>query len=346
MKNIIHKFTQKSFLLITTTFLTLFSCGTPSVTEEVIESRYINPVFEHNFADPTIIRDDDGRFWAFATEGRYASSIDLVNWEYEGNVFITTGSPLWGSSGAHIWAPDIVKIGDTYMYYYSLSRWGDPNPGIGYNYTDDLSSHEWHKGEKLFTSDEIGVPNSIDPAVYVEDGRVYMFWGSFHGIYVIELTSDGKEVLGGIETGRQNKIRLTNHWYEGVYIEKINDYYYMFVSSGSCCESLGSTYHVKVYRSENLLGPYVDPLGVDALDGGGLLLLQSSDFFKGPGHNAVISDDFGQYWIIYHSYSKDSPIHRQLLIDQLYFDEDGWPFVINNMPSHSLEYGPKVIVEV
>lgn len=314
-------------------------------SESIIETRYLNPVFKNEFADPSVFRDEEGVYWAFATEGGYATSIDLINWTYEGNIFMTTGSPLWGSNGAHIWAPDVVKIGDTYLYYYSLSAWGDPNPGIGYNYTTDLNAHNWTAGEKLFDSNEIGVPNSIDPQVIVDDGHVYMLWGSFRGIYAMELTTDGREIFGGLAYGVANKIQLTNNWYEGVYVQKINEYYYMFVSSGSCCAGLGSSYHVKAYRSKNLLGPYVDNNGINALDGGGKVILTSSSYFVGPGHNGIAIDDFDQYWIVYHSYSLDSPNKRQLLIDQLLFDKQGWPFVLGDKPSHSLEYVPKILLK-
>ena len=52
---------------------------------------------------------------------------------------------------------------------------------------------------KLFTSLEIGVNNSIDAMVYQEDGRVYMLWGSFRGNYIVELTEDGLGLKGGLE---------------------------------------------------------------------------------------------------------------------------------------------------
>lgn len=48
--------------------------------------------------------------------------------------------------------------------------------------------------EPLFTSEEIGVQNSIDPYFYVDEGTPYLFWESFHGIYGVELAADGLSV--------------------------------------------------------------------------------------------------------------------------------------------------------
>ena len=77
--------------------LILVSCSSKnsfnvSSNEEktLVTMSYINPVLTtKSFPDPSILRDDDGRYWAFATEGDYAVSEDLVNWEYMGNILMT-----------------------------------------------------------------------------------------------------------------------------------------------------------------------------------------------------------------------------------------------------------------
>jgi GH43 family beta-xylosidase len=48
----------------------------------------------------------------------------------------------------------------------------------------------------------------------------------------------------------------------------------------------------------------------------------------GPGHNSILIDDAGDYWIYYHAYSeKDNHITRHLFMDKLAWDEDGFPYV-------------------
>jgi hypothetical protein len=32
------------------------------------------------------------------------------------------------------------------------------------------------------------------------------------------------------------------------------------------------------------------------------------------------------------------------MIDQIYFDDEGWPLIINNIPSQDEQFGPKIIV--
>lgn len=83
-----------------------------------------------------------------------------------------------------------------------------------------------------------------------------MFWGSFRGIYGVELTEDGLAVKPGAE-----KKQIAGTAYEGTYIHKKKGYYYMFASTGTCCEGLKSTYQTVVGRSKSLWGPYQDKQG-------------------------------------------------------------------------------------
>ena len=85
----------------------------------------------------------------------------------------------------------------------------------------------------MFRSNEIGVQNSIDPFYIEDNGRKYLFWGSFRGIYGVELKEDGLAVKLGAE-----KKQIAGTAYEGTYIHKRNGYYYMFASTGTCCEGL------------------------------------------------------------------------------------------------------------
>ena len=64
----------------------------------------------------------------------------------------------------------------------------------------------------MFRSNEINVQNSIDP-FYIEDaGKKFLFWGSFRGIYGIELSEDGLSVNKGEASAGAGTA------YEGTYI--------------------------------------------------------------------------------------------------------------------------------
>lgn len=92
--------------------------------------------------------------------------------------------------------------------------------------------------------------NSIDPCFVEDNEKKYLFWGSFRGIYAIELSDDGLSLKPGAE-----KIQVAGTAYEGTYIHKRNGYYYLFASVGTCCEGLNSTYTTVVGRSKNLFIP-------------------------------------------------------------------------------------------
>lgn len=331
---------------------TVYDSVSVVVTKEVIEQPdpvyYSNPVVNFRVSpDPSIIKHE-GVFYAFVTgvNSKIMTSTDLINWENT-NVAVILSRPTWATKNAGVWAPDIVKIGDEFIMYYAASVWDDPNPGIGYA-TAPHPLGPWTDHGKMFLSLEIGVHNSIDPAVFqAEDGKVYMIWGSFRGLYGIELEADGKSLKGGIEGARDNKVLLagfetTQQWnettYEAPYVIYRNGYYYLFSSTGLCCEGLNSTYAVRVARSANPLGPYVDSLGRSMLDGNrGHHVLNGTNRMIGPGHNSIVTDDNGDDWILYHVWDNKNldniAPYRMMAIDKLVWDEFGWPSVQNRMPS-------------
>lgn len=81
----------------------------------------------------------------------------------------------------------------------------------------------------------MGVRNSIDPFVWVDGGERTLVWGSFHGIYAIGLAEDGERVVG-------EKIRLADERFEAPYVIRRGGSFYLFLSSGSCCDGANSTY--------------------------------------------------------------------------------------------------------
>jgi len=142
---------------------------------------YRNPVFQPVFADPSVIKADDGFFYAYATEDDWGGgnglhivpvirSKDLVNWNFVSNAF--SQKPTWKSQG-FIWAPDINFVNGKYLLYYSYSLWGDVNPGIGLAISDTPEGPFIDQG-KILLSDEIGVDNSIDPFFIEDQGIKYL----------------------------------------------------------------------------------------------------------------------------------------------------------------------------
>ncbi|WP_274362983.1 family 43 glycosylhydrolase [Paenibacillus thermotolerans] len=315
--------------------------------------KFSNPVFEPVLADPSVIRGNDGYFYAYGTEDDWGDgsgaklvpivrSKDMTAWEYIGDAFAQ--KPEWHGYGS-IWAPDISNHNGLYYLYYSMSSWGDSNPGIGVA-TSEKPEGPFEDRGALFRSADIGVGNSIDPMRFTDDDGVsYLFWGSFRGIFGVRLSEDGLSVVG-------EKFHIAGGSYEAAYMIKRDGYYYFFGSRGTCCEGENSGYNVAVGRSESLRGPYVDKDGVKLLASGGTLALighfpnqQTSKPVAGPGHNAIITDDNGTDWIVYHGvdmanpYLPDGATRRPLMLDPLVW-EDGWPRVKDLTPNMQPQDGP------
>jgi arabinan endo-1,5-alpha-L-arabinosidase len=65
------------------------------------------------------------------------------------------------------------------------------------------------------------------------------------------------------------------------------------------------------------------------------LMLFKSEHWLAPGHNSIVTDKAGQYWMVYHAIDVKRPRQRQedeinsrriLLIDRIEW-RDGWPHV-------------------
>ena len=324
-----------SFLSISSALL--FGIGLTQTVSAKSKEYYSNPVINQSAPDPTVIRSDDGTYYLYATENvrnvPIFKSDDLVNWELVGTAFTNDTRPQMVPDG-NIWAPDIQRIGDRYVLYYSKSRWGGEwECGIGVAVSDSPEGPFTDCGP-LFVSNEIGVQNSIDPIYVAEGDKKYLFWGSFRGIYAIELSNDGLKVKEGAKP-----IQIAGTLTEGTNIFKHDGYYYLVGSAGSCCDGERSTYHVVVARSKDLLGPYVNKEGVPAMENGFTTILSRSKEVIGPGHNAnFVTDDAGQFWMLYHGFDAAEPNEgRKVYLDRVVWGKDGWPTINAGEPSSTAE---------
>ena len=299
--------------------------------------KFDNPVIDKISADPSVIRGNNGIFYLYSTESEnfpnipIYKSIDLVNWYFAGTAFNDSTRPT--SFDGNLWAPDVNYIDGKYVLYYSMSRWGGEwECGIGVAVAD----HPWGPYEdfmKLFDSRQIGVQNSIDP-FYIEDqGEKYLFWGSHHGIYGIQLADNGLSIKKGAE-----KFQIAGAGGEGTYIHMHDGQYFLFQSVGSCCNGLSSTYNIRVGRADHLRGPYYDRLNKPMMESSGTLLMQGNAFVVGPGHNSeIITDDEGVDWMLFHGYQRSYPdMGRVVFLNRISWDS-GWPFIEGYAPSMSSE---------
>jgi arabinan endo-1,5-alpha-L-arabinosidase len=255
-------------------------------------------------------------------------SPDLVNWNGAGRVFaskpswITTTSP---GNPNQLWAPDISFFGGEYHLYYAASTFGSRNSCIGHATSPSLVNPVWtDRGEAVICSTEADDWNAIDPALVLDaGGQPWLAFGSFWGgLKLIPLEADGDR------DGTQMYALATraNQEVEAPYIVRRGGWYYLFESVDRCCQGVNSTYKQMVGRSSVITGPYVDRDGMPLLSGGGTLLVEGDDRWKGPGHNAVIDTGGGGGWNnVYHSYDADAGGIPTLRIAELMWGADGWP---------------------
>jgi len=265
-------------------------------------------------------------------------STDLVHWEQVGRVFDRV-VPRWavrevpGTRG--IWAPDLSYHDGLYYLYYSVSTFGSQRSVIGLAVNKSLDpasdDYQWEdRGKVIESSAETTDHNAIDPALLVDQqGRWWLFWGShWTGLKVVEVDpSTGKprpdaeiQPVAGRPDTRSRAI-------EAPYVVHHDGYYYLFVSWDGCCDGADSTYKVMVGRSTEPTGPYVDAEGKRMLDGGGTLVIESSERWRGPGHNSVLVTDEGT-WMVHHTYDMQNlDAQRILQVRPLEWNEEGWPKV-------------------
>lgn len=300
------------------------------------ETTFSNPIILKSLPDPTLIKAKDGYFYLYATEDTRNVPIwrssNLVDWEFVGTAFTNDTHPKFLDKGM-VWAPDINYIKGRYVLYYSLSKRKEyEKNGIGVAVSKKPEGPFMDRG-KLFTSEEIEVKNSIDEFYFEDGGKKYLFWGSFRGIFGIELTRNG---LGIKKKAKKKQIAGT--FMEATAIEKRNGYYYLFGSAGSCCNGADSKYHITYGRSKSLFGPYLTKDGKFLLENNYETLIMGNGIVAGPGHQSrLIMDDNGQDWIIYHGYLRENPQDGRIIFMDKIDWIDGWPCVKNSEPSSKSE---------
>lgn len=323
-------------------------------------------------ADPDIYRDDEsGYFYMYCTNtncemgdkgmqydrGPIFRSKNLVDWMWVGSVFADDPNALdWHDKNAGVWAPSVIKVGDKYNYYYSLSLWGDENPGIGVA-TSPTPYGPWTHHGKLLNQEMTGVRNGIDPMPFYDGENLYMVWGSFFGIACTLLTDDGTELFYGSEVKNHITYLIADNTfdgkmdidinYEGSYLIRHKGKVYFFGSQGSCLDATNSTYRVRAGVANNFLEPFTTHNGILLSQPPyGEEVISPNEKVAGVGHNTVVQDFAGDFWLFYHGYDVfgEQPNERIVFLDKILWDENDMPYVENRTASiHETKLGPTIV---
>ncbi|MEO7379252.1 MAG: arabinan endo-1,5-alpha-L-arabinosidase [Sphingomicrobium sp.] len=266
-------------------------------------------------------------------------STDLVNWTRSGAVFAAI--PAWakariaGTKG--IWAPDIVKHGNEYRVYYSVSTFGSNVSAIGMATSPTLDpaapNYRWTDQGMVVSSNVRSDYNAIDPNVVTDrSGRMWLSFGSFWtGIKMLELNPATGKPMTADSKLIAIASRATPGAIEAPFIVPRGEYYYLFASFDSCCRGAASTYYTVVGRSKEVTGPYLDAKGRKMLNGAGEVVLHAkldpSKRWAGPGHPAVLMQG-DKAIIVYHAYDVKNAGRPTLRIQSLGWDKNGWPVAL------------------
>ena len=212
-------------------------------------------------------------------------------------------------------------------------------------------------------------PNCIDPCVfYDEDGKLWMSYGSWSGgIWMIELDEqtglrDYDVTYEQVGTGNGITVdpyfgkKIAGGYYvsgEASYIEYIGGYYFLFVTYGGLAaggvagDYNNGGYQMRVFRSENPDGPYVDTKDTDAVfpkyllnfgpnanDNRGVNIFGAYTSWgnqakgnvgeRSQGHNSIIAADDGRTYLVYHTRFQNRGEEHQVRVHQVFQNEDGW----------------------
>ena len=212
-------------------------------------------------------------------------------------------------------------------------------------------------------------PNNIDPCVfYDEEGKLWMTYGSWSGgIWMIELDEETglrDYDVEYVQQGSGNGItvdpyfgkKIAGGYYvsgEASYIEYIGGYYFLFVTYGGLAAGGNANdynnggYQMRVFRSENPDGPYLDSRGVnavftsyqlnfgpDANSNRGVNIFGAYTNWgnqakgnlgeRSQGHNSIIAAEDGRTYLVYHTRFQNWGESHQVRVHQVFQNKDGW----------------------
>jgi arabinan endo-1,5-alpha-L-arabinosidase len=276
--------------------------------------------------DPAVI-EHEGTFYVWQTGPRLPgkTSRDLIEWSGAPSA-LGGSNPAWVQAqvpgATDLWAPDLSYFGGVFHLYYSASSFGSNHSCIGHATRDTLDSGAWQDHGSVVCSDTDDDHNAIDPNVIVDTaGTPWLAFGSFwSGIKAVRLDSDGARADGEVHALASRGGGAI----EAPFIVRRCGYYYLFVSFDRCCDGASSTYNIRVGRSTDVLGPYVDRDGMPMLEGGGTQVVRATTRYRGPGHNAVIFSDSRAY-NVFHAYDAEDGGRPKLRVAELAWDDQDWP---------------------
>ena len=297
---------------------------------------YCNPVHDGYFADPFVMRTDDG-YVAIGT-GRSVDgkafevlrSEDLVHWRSVGGALV----PPTGL-GTDFWAPEVAHADGRWWMYYSVGT-GDAGHHLRVAVADDPVGPYRDQGVNLTPDERF----AIDPHPFQDrDGAWWLYFardvlegervGTMLAVRRLEgmvgphrahrrcprgvrrladLPARRAPCTAPSTTGTRSRVRSSAS-----------------TTGGTTCSTpaaswLEPTYGVAYAVADRPEGPWVEPAGSEPL------LRTVPDTVVGPGHNSVVTTPEGLDVMVYHAWDP-AQTRRRLCIDPIVWS-DGRPVVL------------------
>lgn len=279
----------------------------------------------------------------------------------------------WTGGYAGSWASDIIKLPDGRYYFYynhctqpSTGVCDGPRSYLGVAVSDteitgpyedlgiflrsgqtDAEIEQGYGVGEIESFNGSVHPNTIDPdTFYDKEGNLWMLYGSYSGgIYILEMDEEtakpkpgqgyGKHLIGGDHSSIEGSYMLYS---------PESDYYYLFTSFGGFEANDG--YNIRIARSRNPDGPFVDAEGKNVADarGGwdsiapyGVKLMGGFEFtspvgdehdsrgYLAPGHNSAYYDEeTGQHFLITHTRFPSRGEGHAIRVHEMFINSEGW----------------------
>ncbi|GGF37849.1 glycoside hydrolase family 43 protein [Echinicola rosea] len=347
----------------------LFACNAEkeekaSVKVQLTEGKtYSNPL-DVAFGDPFILNDQNGKYYMYGTGGGAEdgfaaySSDNLVDWEFEGQVYRGNTEDSWALK--FFWAPEVYKMDGKYYMFFSAQWKVNPtneeeNFMIGVAVADSPTGPFKEMYDRPIF--DPGYP-IIDANVYQEDGKYYLYysracykhpvesevadWAREKGwyeeieeswVYGVELKPDFSGVIGDPVLCLRPPLRMDDTQAEwesrSVTKHEINRRW----TEGSVIFKHKDTYYImyssNYYAGQNYavgyatgkspLGPFTKAANNPVLE----LNTPKGGEVTGTGHNNIVFLDNGEMYCVYHGRTKESGQERVVFLDKMEIQADG-----------------------
>jgi arabinan endo-1,5-alpha-L-arabinosidase len=290
---------------------------------------YENPVIDSDCPDPGVLFED-GLYVLTCTSGDapaaypIRTSSDLVTWTSHGHVFPEGHRPTWAVGD--FWAPEIHKVGDHYVAYFS-ARDRNGRLSIGAASATNLLGPFADLGHPLVEDSSLGLIDASE--INASDGTPYLLWkvdgnavGQPTPIHAQALATDGLARVGPIVTLITNDLDWEGAVTEAPFMIERGGSYFLFYSGGSYADA---TYAVGVARASSPLGPFTKASAP---------LIATRGAWVGPGHCAVVetlpSQGPSETYMVYHAWKSGcvnaDGCGRVVLVDAIDWSA-AWPKV-------------------